>query len=60
MSSKRTDIPRRSAYYVGYRVAFELAEGRPVRELARLAGPELRAAIDRVLRSLESAPVPSG
>ena len=43
------DIPKRCGYYVGYLVAARIQQGRPLRELARLKGPQLRHAIDAAL-----------
>jgi hypothetical protein len=43
------DIPKRSGYYIGYLVATHIQQGRPLRELARLKGAELRKAIDVAL-----------
>jgi len=56
LSSERTDIPRRSAYYIGYRVAAELASSRTLDELALLQGAELLEAIDRTLQGLALEP----
>jgi hypothetical protein len=49
----RTDIPKRVGYYVGYRVADELAQTRNLQELTTLCGAELLAAVDGVLAGFE-------
>ena len=56
LSSERTDIPKRSAYYIGYHVAAELASSRTLDELVRLQGPGLRDAIDQTLQTLALQP----
>jgi len=48
----RPDIPIRSGYYVGYRVAEKLAVGRSLSKLAALRGPDLQSAIRRALTEL--------
>jgi hypothetical protein len=45
----RPDLPIRSGYYVGYRIAKKLAARRSLQTLASLRGPELKAAIHHVL-----------
>lgn len=54
-AGKRTDLPKRVAYYVGYRVAQVLATRHQdsLQELARLRRPELRAEVDEALAALE-------
>ncbi len=49
----RPGTPPRCGWYVGMRVAEKMAKERPVEDLARLAGPDLRAAVERALRGLE-------
>jgi hypothetical protein len=44
--------PPRSGYYVGYLVARRVAGEKPLRELANLRGPELRAAIASALEGI--------
>jgi hypothetical protein len=48
-------IPRRTGYYVGMLIAEELAKESTFPELCRLAGPRLRAEVERALRRLEKA-----
>jgi hypothetical protein len=48
----RPDLPPRCGYYVGYRVAQQLAAGRTLRQLAALHGPELEAAVRGALDEL--------
>jgi membrane dipeptidase len=48
-SDRRADLPARSAYYVGFRVAQALAERYSLTELIRLSGTPLREAIREVL-----------
>lgn len=52
IDNHRPDIPIRSGYYVGYRVAKKLAAGRTLRKLASLRGPERKTAIQRALTEL--------
>lgn len=54
-AGKREDIPKRVAYYVGWRVAQKVAEGHGgnLAELARLARPALRTEVDAALASLK-------
>ena len=54
-AGKRADLPKRSGYYVGYRVAARLGQGKNLSDLARLRGPELRRAVDEALASFEAA-----
>jgi len=42
-------IPKRSGYYVGYLVAAQIKQRRPLRDLAPLKGADLRRAIDAAL-----------
>ena len=53
--AKDPEVPERAGYYLGYRVAKELARGRSLRELAQLRGPKLRAELDRALARLAKA-----
>jgi len=53
---KRKDLPSRIAYYVGLRLAEVVGRGRTMEDLVRLGGPELRAAIESGLRTLEEGP----
>jgi hypothetical protein len=48
-SETDAETPRRSGYYLGYLVAARIQQGRTLRELARLEGPQLRQAIDAAL-----------
>jgi len=50
----RPDIPGRCGYFVGYRIAQELAAGRSLRQLASLHGPDLKAAVKRALEQMAS------
>lgn len=50
----RTDIPKRVGYYVGYRVADELARTRTLQNITTLCGAELLSAVDGVLAGFES------
>ncbi|MFO0565208.1 MAG: hypothetical protein U0263_06075 [Polyangiaceae bacterium] len=63
-AGQRPEIPKRSAYYVGYRVAASLARQMSFDRLVRLCGDELRTAIERELLRLKSAepaaPAPMG
>ena len=49
----REDREAEIADYVGYLVAEKIGRGKPLRELARMQGPELRAAIDTALQEME-------
>jgi hypothetical protein len=49
---ERQDLPSRSGYYVGYRVAAQLAEGRTLPALARLHGDPLKAEVLAALARL--------
>ena len=52
-------VPRRSSYYIGMRVAERAAEGRTLKQLARLHGVERTRAIEEALRALGAdAPQP--
>lgn len=53
-AGKRADVPIRCGYYMGFRIAERAAKGRTLSELARLAGPELRAIVDAVLAEWEA------
>jgi hypothetical protein len=48
-------IPRRAGYYIGMKVAEELAKKYPFGELCRLFGAQLRSEVGQALRVLESA-----
>ncbi len=48
----RRGLPWRSGYYVGYRVAAQLALRHPIQELAHLKGDPLHAEIEAALRQL--------
>jgi len=50
------DLPPRSGYYAGYRVAQRIGTGRSLSELARLHGPAWHGAVEGALRELEVAP----
>jgi hypothetical protein len=50
---KRKDLPSRIAYYVGLRLAEEVGKGRSMEDLVRLAGKDLRAAVESGLEKLE-------
>jgi hypothetical protein len=47
-----TDIPARSGYYFGYRVAAELARDRSLRELALLQPEIVRPLMEASLRTM--------
>ena len=51
--SQGAEVPARSGYYVGYVLAQKIGEGKPLRDLARLQSPEVRAALETGLRELE-------
>ncbi len=55
----RPDLPLRSGYYVGYRIAKKLSSGRSLQELAALRGPELKAAIQHALTEFSRSHSPS-
>ncbi len=56
---KDADLPARSGYYVGYLIAERIGRGKSLRDLAKMRGPALRAAIDSALKDIEvSASVP--
>ncbi len=46
------DIPARSGYYLGYRVAAQLGEGRSLAELARMPPEAVRPLLESALRAL--------
>ena len=48
----RPELPPRSGYYVGYRVAQILGQGRTLPELARLRGPALKQEVRAALATL--------
>ena len=50
---KDADLPARSGYYVGYLIAEKVGRGKPLRDLAKMRGPALRAAIDGALKDME-------
>lgn len=50
--AKQRSLPWRSGYYIGYRVACELAKRHPLAELAHLEGPSLRKEIGDALATL--------
>ncbi len=43
------DVPIRSGYYIGFRIAERVGQGKTLAELARLGGRDLRARVDSVL-----------
>jgi len=45
----KASSPRRSGYYLGYLVAARLNQDKPLKDLARLKGPQLRQAIEQAL-----------
>lgn len=47
-----TDIPARSGYYLGYRVAAQLGESRSLAQLARLPPEAVRPLLESALRAL--------
>ena len=51
---KRKDLPSRIAYYVGLRMVEAVGRGRTMEDLVRLSGPDLRAAVEAGLRTLET------
>ena len=51
--AKQRSLPWRSGYYIGYRVACELAKRHPLAELAHLEGPPLRKEIGDALATLQ-------
>jgi hypothetical protein len=59
-AGKRDDLPKRVAYYVGYRVAASLAKQMPFEQLVRLCGSELRRAIELELRRMAGASLHQG
>lgn len=54
--SNATELPSRSGYYVGYRVAQKIGNGHSLPDLAKMKGPELRHQIEQALRQLEAPP----
>jgi hypothetical protein len=54
--NSRADIPPRSGYYVGYRVATALGVDRDLRQLARLQDQELKSLVEAALRNLAAQP----
>jgi hypothetical protein len=50
-------VPRRTGYYVGMLVARQLAKKHTFAQLCRLAGPQLRAEIERALLELEKTEI---
>jgi hypothetical protein len=57
-SGKRADVPKRAGYYVGLRVAEEVAKTREWKDMVRLRGAPLRAAVDEALSKLETSKAP--
>ena len=53
--NERDDLPPRSGYFVGLRVAQALGSTRTLQQLAALRGPELEDAVRRALRGLAVA-----
>ena len=51
---KRKDLPSRIAYYVGLRMVEVVGRGKTMEDLVRLSGPELRAAVESGLKTLET------
>jgi len=56
LQNRRPDLPPRSGYYVGYRVARMLGAGRTLEQLARLQGAALKAAVRAALEQLAAQP----
>ena len=54
--SDSADASARSAYYVGYLLAQKVGEGKSLRELARMPPADVRVALERGLRELETVP----
>ncbi|HUD72402.1 MAG TPA: hypothetical protein VMQ62_10610 [Dongiaceae bacterium] len=52
--TRRADLPSRSAYYVGLRLADEVAKTHTLDQMIALDGPALRQVVDEGLRALES------
>ncbi len=52
----RTDLPGRSGYYIGLRIAQQLGARHSMQELARMRGPELKAAVRAELEKLAALP----
>jgi hypothetical protein len=50
------EVPPRSGYFVGYKVAERLAATRSLVDLVHLQGPELRRAVLRTLSELQKSP----
>ncbi|MBL8114151.1 MAG: hypothetical protein JNK60_14820 [Acidobacteria bacterium] len=55
-STAQGERPPRSGYYVGYLVARHVAGDRPLREVAVMKGPKLRAAIANALEEIVLTP----
>jgi hypothetical protein len=55
-SNGRPDLPARCGYYVGYRVARQLAASHSLRELASLRGPELEKSVRTALERFAQRP----
>lgn len=51
-SNGRADLPPRCGYYVGYKIAEQLGNGRSLQQLAEMHGPELKAQILAVLKKM--------
>jgi hypothetical protein len=51
--TRRADLPSRSAYYVGLRLAEEVAKTHTLDQMMALDGPALRQVVDEGLRALE-------
>ena len=51
-NTRRKDLPSRSAYYVGLRLAEEVGKTRSIEEMIMLDGPALRQVVDDGLKTL--------
>jgi hypothetical protein len=56
MGKKRTDVPDRAGYYLGYAIARTLGDHRALDELAQLTGPELKDAVRQALEAVAAGP----
>lgn len=59
-AGQRTDIPQRSGYYVGFRVAQRLAQEMSLTDMVMLRGDDLLHAVDRALADLGGAEAAGG
>ena len=56
LGGKELDIPSRSGYYLGYRIASEAGKTRTLEELAAMKPGEVRPLVERELQRMRGAP----